>query len=387
MKCIYCGGRRNDPEMSSEHIWPQALGGQFGPPLFQTDAVCRTCNNLCGLWVDGAFLKSWFISHERGTAARQYLDPQKPGIAPLMFMGLDLRFPTQEGEVAELWMGPGGESVHHIHKKDDEKWYGIAGGDIIRRRKVDAGRAYLMLRSESPYWLAVSVKSFVANMAPARLFTATLMPNVTGPVMENLTPESDATPTEAAELAWIRSEESGTPHMVSFSHRLDFSRRFLSKVALGLGANLFGPKYLGTPYVNELRRALWSTKEDDDAADLRGTDFMNESALTGSRLNGIRGTWGLIFTATPKAFGLVIVTPAGRSMAIQIADEPSLWSNPAFAPYHEGLFHFIVPERGHFSDAVSMLDFVSHKIGRRTNPVMAEIEGFQSDPTTLPPLR
>lgn len=204
---------------------------------------------------------------------------------------------------------------------------------------------------------------------------------------QKLTPESDATPTEAAELAWIRSDESGIAHMVSFSHRLVFSRRFLAKVALGLGANLFGPKYLETPYVNELRRALWSTNEDDDAGDLRGTDFMNNSALTGSRLNGIRGTWGLIFMAMPKAFGLVIGTPAGRSMAIQIADEPSLWSNPAFGPYHRGLFHFVVPERSHFSDAVSMLDFVSHKTGRRTNPIMAAIERFRSDRATLPPLQ
>ena len=385
MTCIYCGGRRKDPEMSREHIWPQALGGQSSPPLFQSEQVCKTCNSLCGLWVDGAFLKSWYISHERGNAARSYLDPQKPGVTPLMFMGLDRRFPVQEGEVAELWMGPGGDSVHHIHKADDDKWYGIAGGDIIRRSKIDAGRAYIMLRSESPYWLAVSMKSFVAFMSPARLFTATLMPNVTGPVIDKLTSESQATPVEASELAWIR--QSDNLHMVSFSHRLDFSRRFLAKLALGIGANLFGPAYLETAYVGELRRALWANIEDDEAGALRGSDLFNESSLDGAYLNGIHGAWSMHFQAMPKAFGMMIATPGGRTMAIQIADQPALWSDAAFTPYHNGTFYFVVPERAYFSHPVGLLDFVQHKNGHGTNTIMAEIEGFQSDPKSLPPLR
>ena len=385
MTCIYCDGRRQDPEMSLEHIWPQALGGQWSPPLFRTNSVCRSCNSNCGLWVDGAFLKSWFISHEVSNAARENLDPVNPGIVPLKFMGHDKRFPVQDGDVAELWMGPGGDSVHHVHKVDDEKWFGIAGGDMIRRRKADVGRAYLMLRSESPYWLACSVKSFVAYMSPARMLTATLMPNVTGPVMQKLTPESDATDIEKAELAWVRGEDNDGLHATSFSHRLDFSRRFLAKIALGLGYTLFGEPFLSRPYTSELRAALWPRDEND--GQIRGTDFFNETALQGHRLNGIRGAWSLGFKAMPNSFGLFLTTPAGRFMAIQIADDPTLWSAPEFAPYHHGLFYFVVPGRSYFSPPVSFLEFVGHQGGRRPNATLTEIDAFRIDHTQLPPLR
>ena len=200
MTCIYCRGRRGDPEQSLEHIWPRALGGADSPSLFQTDDVCRSCNSVVGQWVDGAFLKSWFITHEIGESSRSFIDPQKPGPLPLMYMGVDQRFPVEQGEVAELWMGQGGESVHHVHQIDSPTWFGFAGGDFIRRKRLDPGRAYLMIRSQNQYWAWTSLLSFIEYMRGARLFSATRLAGVPSAIAQQLTDEGKANDVEQAEL-------------------------------------------------------------------------------------------------------------------------------------------------------------------------------------------
>jgi hypothetical protein len=57
--CIYCGEDKGASEFSDEHIWPEALGGDHLPDFWRTDDVCEKCNNLSGLYVDGAFVKGW----------------------------------------------------------------------------------------------------------------------------------------------------------------------------------------------------------------------------------------------------------------------------------------------------------------------------------------
>lgn len=58
--CIYCGLDKKNNEFADEHIWPDALGGDFLPTFWRTDDVCGSCNNMSGVFVDGAFIKSFF---------------------------------------------------------------------------------------------------------------------------------------------------------------------------------------------------------------------------------------------------------------------------------------------------------------------------------------
>jgi len=99
------------------------LGGAACPEIFQTEQVCRRCNSLAGQWIDGVFLKSWFVQNETGINAQLYLDPKKPGISPLFYMGFDEEIPLPEGEVCERWIGPAGAHIYHIHQRDDERWH------------------------------------------------------------------------------------------------------------------------------------------------------------------------------------------------------------------------------------------------------------------------
>jgi hypothetical protein len=337
--------------------------------------------------VDGAFLKSWYISHERANAARRFLDPQVPGVMPLNFAGLDQRFPVQPGEVCEAWWGPAGDQIYFVHPQDEERWYGFAGGDLLgRQRRATAGRAYIMLGSANPYWLATSLKSFVGFFPYARLFCATFIPNCTGPVIDKLTPERQASEVEAQELAWVRSHDAQL-HAVQIEQREEFSRRFLAKVGLGLGANLFGDDYIQSPYAAELREAMWEQTRPDETSGVRGTDLMQEIGLQNTRLNGLRGVWSIMMKTYPNTFALLITTPSGRSMTLQLSDDPRFWSSERFRPYHDGAFYFVVPERSIFSDPVGLLDFVGHQNGRRPNPIMTGLEALQVTPSQLPPMR
>ena len=61
IKCIYCTKEKEEHEFSLEHIFPTALGGKVLPDaVFKTRSVCRECNSRFGLYIDGAFLKSFF---------------------------------------------------------------------------------------------------------------------------------------------------------------------------------------------------------------------------------------------------------------------------------------------------------------------------------------
>ena len=56
--CIYCNTEKAESELSLEHIFPESLGGDLCSGLFKTRDVCIRCNNVAGLFVDGAFVQT-----------------------------------------------------------------------------------------------------------------------------------------------------------------------------------------------------------------------------------------------------------------------------------------------------------------------------------------
>src|SRR5277367_3688504 len=131
-KCAYCGQDRPLVDFSDEHIWPDALGGDFLDCFWRTDDVCERCNNLAGLYVDGAFIRSMFGNSERAIGAWEYIDVAKPGsvILPLHYCG-QLKSPAlASDETAEYWAGPCGANILHIRPSDiDDRSTSYAGGD------------------------------------------------------------------------------------------------------------------------------------------------------------------------------------------------------------------------------------------------------------------
>ncbi len=172
--CIYCGEENDESEFSDEHIWPDALGGDALPNFWRTDDVCRKCNSLSGLYVDGAFIKGWAGGAERATGALEYLPVNDPGraVLPLNYIGKlpDPNIPVDE--VAEYWAGPCGANVFHFRPADEgDRWATYASGDPRKMKKAaTAGRAYIALTSSDSFWVLASLASFRAHFKKATLF-------------------------------------------------------------------------------------------------------------------------------------------------------------------------------------------------------------------------
>lgn len=83
IKCIYCGFDKPESEFTLEHILPRDIGGAACPDLFKTRRVCGRCNSLSGLFIDGAFLKSWFTKNNQSINAHRYVDYRNASVLAL----------------------------------------------------------------------------------------------------------------------------------------------------------------------------------------------------------------------------------------------------------------------------------------------------------------
>ena len=371
--------------MSLEHIWPQSLGGTASPSLFQSHNVCKTCNDLAGLWIDGAFIKGWFVSNESAMASRLYFDPNSPGIAPLHYMGIDQKFPCEPKQVCERWVGQAGEHIYHIHPEDDDKWYGYAGGDILQR-KADNGRAYLILTSQNAYWSLTALRSFIAHFKNSRLFCLTQVAGMPENLASSFVNNANATPIETRETNWIKARPDDETHHMRLSLRLDFSDRFLAKLSLGLGANIFSSDYLLSPYAEELRKLLWQRKPNANyTPSVRGTNLWQERNLEPlARFTGWPGAWTILLYGAQEGFLLYLSTPGERGMSMVISDDNSLWTAAEFNAYREGIMYFVIPERGVFIGPVPLPHYLAHRLGNFVDPQLASLEALRIDPTKLP---
>ena len=384
-KCIYCDGFQGDSQFSLEHVWPESLGGAFLPStIFQTKRVCRTCNSRCGQFVDGGFLKSWMIKAEVANSAYRFLDPASPQAVPLFYTGIDTQFPTHPDECCERWLGPAGARVYHIHRKDNERWGAYAGGDPIRRKKADPGRAYVALTSTSQFWSQCALRSFAAYFPKAERYCATRLSgdDLGLPISTLDTPGiSDQA---RSEIRAVLADPTSVMHEIQLD--VSFCDRFLCKLALGIGHNVLGPRFAGSKYADRLRRGLWTTDVDARAElGLMGTGFWNGDDKQAAEIGGWPGAWVLSLHAFPSAFGVHLFTPGARNLAMLVSNEPDIWDGHVLRTYGEGAYFVVVPQRRASIGPVKALDFVMHKARRKRHPDLAKIDTWQTR-EQLPPI-
>lgn len=159
-RCIYCNEYKPDDEFSLEHIFPDSMGGNVCPDLFKTRDVCRRCNSIMGLFVDGPVIKSWLAKNAETIAYRDFIDLNDlQSWMPFSYMGVDYSLKFGENEVCEIWLGPFGEHLYHVHEVDDPRYDSYAGGNPINRRS-DPGRAYLFLTVSEPKKYSLTIRKF-----------------------------------------------------------------------------------------------------------------------------------------------------------------------------------------------------------------------------------
>jgi hypothetical protein len=386
--CSYCFGKKHVSEFSYEHVWPDALGGDHLPSLWQTNNVCERCNNLSGLFVDGEFIKSWFVSNERASGALEFVDPTAPEKSrlPLNYMGPITNPELQSDEAAEFWIGPCGAHVIHIRPKHEPLWDTYAGGKPSRKR-LDWGSAFLTLTSTEHFWIIASVFAFHNHFRRAERFV-TNMPTPQGFSAIDLQNADQARKVRiATSVGDAASRDEKIPVRVAV--KMDLGSRFLVKLALGLGRELLGESFLATSYAETLRRALWERDPNKrKSLAVRGSGYLSglESA-PGVRFLCWPNAWTLTVWHMSEGLVLIVGTPTGQMMSVLISTDAQLL-NSLNGRFANGEVFITLPVLDYaLGHSIALPDLLAHQTKSVIIPELADLSAKRRDTSLLPPCR
>ncbi|WP_081673780.1 HNH endonuclease [Pseudomonas cremoricolorata] len=388
--CIYCGLEKQEEDFSDEHIWPDALGGDYVSGFWRTDDVCTACNNMSGVFVDGAFIKSFLISGERSYDALEYLDPVKPtGILPLSYCGTILNVPTQEGEIADYWVcAPGANIIHFRAENEDAAWKAYVGGDPRRQSKRSkAGRVVVALTTVEPYWVLTALASVKHHFAKADKFVTNLVLPSTAKHFKALDLDD---PQHLADRRFFDDFESRAVKKEFIHTRasvaLGADGRFLAKLALAVGYKLFGAPFLATPYGLNLRSAFREANvEKRQQIPIQGTGYLRGVGL-GEIGDALRwpGGWVLVLFCHADGLSLTVQPPSGRRMVIQVTDDPRLLSGLGLE-YRDGVVWVSVPQASHAVGPIAFADYLVHQLRHTPHAELQALEARRGSSSRLPP--
>ena len=388
--CIYCGEEKPREQFSNEHIWPQALGGDTLPAFWQTREVCGQCNNLSGLFVDGAFVKSWFGSVERSTDSF-YAESKPPSklVLPLSYLGKVEDVPIEEGLVAEFWTMPCGANIVHIRSDDKEELWGTyAGGDPrLANRRNKAGSVYLALTSEEPFWIVTTLVSVKSHFKKANRFVVNMeIPE--GSTSFSTVDMNDEK--QARDMVTVQAIiEAGAKQQSlrnSITVPVDVGNRLLAKLALAVGYQLLGKPFLETEYSKTLRTAFREADYEKRKKSLvRGSGYLGD--MLGKSLEQLLrfpGAWVLLIWRFRECLGLHIITPSGKTMSVVVCDDPSLLEK-LDEVYDDGVVWLSLPA---LETAIGPLEFptyIAHQTGKRGLSTLTDLEEKRVAFDSLPP--
>lgn len=371
-RCIYCNEFKPSGEFSLEHIFPDAMGGNVCPDLFKTRDVCRRCNSVMGLFVDGPVVKSWFCKNAETIAYRDFVNlKDSQSWMPFAYMGLEQGLRFGENEVCEIWLGPFGEHVYHVHEADDPRYDSYAGGNPINRRS-EPGRAYLFLTISDPEKCSLTIRSYSRQFKKAIRYAGNF--GIEGqdeqmsfvlPLPDNLIDEHGALRERAL---------CGQKWNMRVTHQIGFEERFLAKLARGFGYKLFGKSYLDTPYGETIRHALWEKDRITRGKLFRGVPMFSPALQPLSAHTGLPGTYCILLWALADIFALILTLPDGNNLSIVVSDEPALWSDGRFDPYREGVMFIVAPQLQICVGPVAFPEFLSHVLGNVSSQPIASLE-------------
>jgi len=281
-RCIYCDKEKEEKEFSLEHVIPQFMGGAYSEDIFKTRDVCGSCNSVLGLYVDASFEKTWMVSAWLQQSYMGCFDPTSPHPIPLICMGISTLSPPNmtADEVCEAWLGPLGEQVYWVRPKDDDKYWYVGGNPITTKSK--GSRAYFFFSNRTPNAPQITLFSFKSAFKDRKKVKKILCGNIDGASASDFGFQpKDSLDTARMDYFMQQQAVRGVGH-TQISFYMEFDRRFVSKLALGVGYCLLGRAYLESPYAKELRSGIWY--RGGDSAEIRkpevyaGSTFMQSTA-------------------------------------------------------------------------------------------------------------
>ncbi|WP_414441210.1 hypothetical protein [Burkholderia sp. 22PA0106] len=326
-----------------------------------------------GLFVDGPVMKSWFGKNAETVAYRDFVDlKDAESSMPFAYMGIDHSFKFGVNEICEIWLGPFGEHLYHVHEVDDPRYDSYAGGNPINRRS-DPGRAYLFLTVADSEKCGLTIRSFARQFKKANRYAGNFEIQGDGEPTDFVSPLPDNLVDEHSTLA--QRAKSGKELNIRFVHAIGFDERFLAKLARGIGYKLFGEAYLDTQYGIGIQLALWEKDRSARGNLIRGVPLFSDSLRTVKSHISVPGTYSVLLWAIADVFALILTLPDGNSLSVVISDEPGLWSAAQFDSYREGVLFIVAPQIQTCVGPVALPEFLAHVLGNAPLQSITALEG------------
>ena len=390
-KCIYCGEPTPDTDMSLEHIWPEALGGDTLPNFWQTRDVCRKCNSMSGLFVDGEFIRGVFGHAEQHAHRGTYANSTNLThiVAPLAFLGPLVDLPIPPGHMAEFWVGRCGDHVIHIRSCDSEGVWGFSAGGDPRalKKRLSAGRVYVNLTSEKSFWILSCLASVKAHFRKAERYLVNMEVPHGLRDFQALDTCDPAYPEDMEAVGAVgNAAATSTKLRTRIAVRTDTGNRLLAKVGLGLGYRMLGPHFLETEYAKTLRMAF---READPSKrrrlGVKGSGYFSgtsEPALPD--ILKFRGAWVLLSQEAGDHLFLCVATPTGKAMTVVVSDDRRLVQQVR-NEYKDGLVWLTIPALRQSVGPLCLPNYIAHQTGIKLHPQLSEISSKWIDFSRLPP--
>lgn len=381
--CIYCTLLKPDEHFgSTEHLIPQFLGGDYAPDRFKTDAVCKKCNNNLGLFVDGSFAKSWFVTNWLTFAGMAAYGPTSKVGPPLMFMGIsEFELPEMtDNEVCESWLGPAGERVHLVRPRDDRLfWY--AGGNPIDAKRVET-RGYFSFSEKTQMDPRRTLLAFRDSFKDWRV-KKVCCADVNGFDMKSI---GFSSPDEIDQrrIDYIRAKTIDQPvSKASIPLNVQFDYRFMSKLALGVAFAHFGEPFLQSSYAEEIRKGLWFRDGDAEPNILGASAFSRNPHINNElfrRFVGLENAVTIHVSQVPEGAALILNLGQSHAWTLLCATRDVI--APDFFQFPRlGLVLIIYPFLRECFE-MTLVDYIGHKLGHRINSELAsaEVRSVQGKP-------
>lgn len=376
--CVYCGRDKLSGELSKEHVIPQSITGRLDPCPFVIRNVCERCNNLCGMFVDEPFTKSYLVNNLRARCLEKYVDLTSDPVLPLVYYGV-LKQMTFRERLCEVWSGPTGDSIYHFHLPypNTRDLPPIAGEPSCIRKEVDHGFAFLFFRSNNPRWHPTILESYRTHFRRTTKYVANA--EFTGAA----SPFPDIPP----DLVHLTTQLRGLQkHEINLSIDPNYGARFLAKLALGLGSLLLSDEFVASEDANLLRRFLWARcAEDRYQIPMRGCGFLSASEKLAHLQPVMSWPGGHVVCVLCAADMLVLFVSFYESQMAEvlISSNPSHWKGQI---QDEGIVFVVMPGLGKSVGPIDMAEYISHSTeSDYSNPLLSALEREMDQCPPLPP--
>ena len=378
--CLYCKKEKPDNEFSQEHILPRGVGGNldtYNP--FSINDVCGRCNNLSGLFIDGPFIKSWFINNYRADVAKKYCHLTDKTVLPLTYFGeiKDLKFGDK---ICEFWLGPTGDTIYHFHEPYPEELDSppiVGVPPTTYNKEIDNGFVFLFVRSNNPVWHPAIIFSTISNFKKSVIYLG----NGDKPALDQF----QVIPENLSELHLQIKSMQGKTHNNTVKIGINYADRFLCKLALGIGSLLLNPSFKESKSADLLRQGMWTKNiRDREKLPIRGTGFLGNKDTMANFDSFFKWSGGhsIVLMKTGKQLALYSNFYEVNSAVIQISDEPEHWEGKMT----EGKVFVVVPALSKAVGPIDLAEFIAHRIEPSyTNEQLKKLEEEMEQFTKHPP--